>query len=178
MIDDAAQRVTDWLTGLTADEVRRYLIIGVAALIAYRLLAAVLRRLLPAVLRGLITVLAAALTGLAVLGVLTEGLCARLFRAARMRPPGLVYRGGDAFAAGRQRLRRRAPLMRARTYALRRIPGLAVLAVGATLGWAGHTFTCDRDAGADLCRRPTGAIAELADQAWDNGRKALHFTPQ
>jgi hypothetical protein len=173
MIDDAAQWVTDQLTGLTAAEVRRYLIVLVAALIAYRLLAVVLRRLLPAVLRGLVTVGHGGLAALAVLGLLTEGLCSRLFRVARLRPPRFLYRSGDALAAGMRLVRSRAPRLEWHTHALDRTPRSAVLLVAAFLCWQGHVFACDRDATADMCRRPATAIADLADQAWANGRRAV-----
>ncbi|MEU4560483.1 hypothetical protein AB0F72_19065 [Actinoplanes sp. NPDC023936] len=170
MVEDAAAWFIDWVISRTAEDWRRYAWFAVVLLVLYRTLRLIVRRFLPWLIgRVLVPVAAGLVVAVCWLLILVQGVLALPFRPIGIRPPGLLFGLGDvAASAGRGTWRRVGPRA-AGPAALRHTPRLLIWALLASVLWAAHEVTCDRDPASLWCTRPLSAVTMVGDDLWEAG---------
>jgi hypothetical protein len=177
MFDDVLQGIVDWATGLSAADVRRYVLLAAAVALAYLVVRGIVRRLLPLLLRGGVIPVGRAVVWTAGVACLSlQALCALPFRALGKRPPALVYVAGDGLADVTHNLRNRLASLAWRTYALGRVRPLVLVALLAGGLWWGHAVSCDRSPGSQWCRRPADWVVQTAGDGLDRLTGTIGFT--
>lgn len=168
MMGDLTQSIVDWLAGLSARDIRHYLILGGALICAYLVVRWFVRRFVPWLIRRVLLPAIRAIVlvlGAAVLTV--QALCAAPFRVAGAAPPVLVHRLGDAGMGVVLKVHGRTHRWAIQSYYLRVLPRVVVVLITAAVLWGAHQQVCRRDPAAGLCRQPAATVSRSVVEAWE-----------